>query len=425
MRIFTASWFFPPATSAEGLVTYKLLKHSAYTYDVCCSRSKLWGHAKESDLKAENIHVYPVDTDQIDVWVKACIRLFRKLDRTCHYDCVMTRSMPPESILAGLAIKKIRPGIRWIASMADPVFRNPYELETYIYEDVLLKKLHVNQFLIRHPKAIRHLPVFLPANKYKLLRNLYELEQEALRHADLIVLPSEKQKDYLMEMKQNRRYKNKCQVVPHSFDSSLYPKRKERSKERVCITYVGYLDRKRMPTEFLQALAHLKKIHPSAAKKLLVQFVGNIDSAVKDAANAFFLDDIVKIQEPVSYLESLKWMKEADYLLHIDAWFSFLKEGSIFCASKLIDYLGSQNQVLALTDQSSEAARIVTESGGVLLERGNVLQISETLKELVDDGSAAHQSMAEEAAKNKRLLKYSSAQTARYFDRLLKERLKG
>ena len=395
MRIFTASWFFPPATSAEGLVTYKLLKHSAYTYDVCCSRSKLWGYAKESDLKAENIHVYPVDTDQIDVWVKACIRLFRKLDRTCHYDCVMTRSMPPESILVGLAVKKIRPGI------------------------------HVNQFFIRHPKAIRNLPVFLPANKYKLLRNLHKLEQAALRHADLLVLPSEKQKDYLMEMKQNRRYKNKCQVVPHSFDSSLYPKRKERSKERVCITYVGYLDRKRMPTEFLQALAHLKKIHPSAAKKLLVQFVGNIDSAVKDAANAFFLDDIVKIQEPVSYLESLKWMKEADYLLHIDAWFSFLKEGSIFCASKLIDYLGSQNQVLALTDQSSEAARIVTESGGVLLERGNVLQISETLKELVDDGSAAHQSMAEEAAKNKRLLKYSSAQTARYFDRLLKERLKG
>ncbi len=413
MRIFTASWFFPPATSAEGLAAYKLLKHSSYTYDVCCSRSRLWGYAQESDLKAENIHVYPVDTDQIDVWVRACIRLFQKLGQTRHYDYVMTRSMPPESILVGIAAKKMRPDIRWIASMGDPVFRNPYEMEAYVYEDPLLKKLHVNQFFVKHLKAAGYLLGCLPVKKYRLLRQLYDLEQAALRQAELLVVPSRRQRDYLLEMKQNRKYKQKCKVVPHSYDDSLYPGQKKRCEGRVCITYVGYLDRKRMPVEFLQALAHLKKIHPSAAGRLFVQFVGNLDAGLRDAVNAFFLDGIVKLREPVSYLESLKLMKDADYLLHIDAAFSFVKGGSIFFASKLADYLGSQNKVLALTEKGSEAARIVLQNGGVLLERGNVLGISETLMELVDH-------RMEHAV---RPLQYSSAQTAQYFDRLLKDGL--
>lgn len=432
MRIFTASWFFPPATSAEGLVAFKLLKYSSHTYDVCCSDSRLWGYAQESDLKAGNIHVYPVNTDQVGVWVKACIRLFQRLDRKYHYACLMTRSMPPESILVGMAVKKIHPGIRWIASMADPVFRNPYELEAYVWEAPLLKRLHLDRFFISHPKAIRYILGCFPVKKYQLLRQLYDLEQAALSQADLLVMPSQKQTEYLMELKQNRKYRKKCCIVPHSYDSSLYPEHKETVTESIVVTYIGYLDRKRMPTEFLQALAHLKKMNPSVVEKLCVKFIGNIDDGVMDAANAFFLDRMVQVYGPVSYPESLKLMKDADYLLHIDAGFSFLKGGSIFCASKLIDYLGSNNKVLALTDPDSEAARIVLENGGVLLERGNVLQISEVLKELLtlrwkaakkrEGQKPTETGPAEEGAAAGCVSKYSSASIAAYLDRLLNDR---
>ena len=44
MNIFVASWFFPPATSSEGIVTYKLLRNSQHQYDVCSSTSRQWGY---------------------------------------------------------------------------------------------------------------------------------------------------------------------------------------------------------------------------------------------------------------------------------------------------------------------------------------------------------------------------------------------
>ena len=38
-RILVISWFFPPVNSSEGLVTYKLLNNSKFTYDVYTQNS--------------------------------------------------------------------------------------------------------------------------------------------------------------------------------------------------------------------------------------------------------------------------------------------------------------------------------------------------------------------------------------------------
>ena len=68
MKGFVASWFFHPSTSAEGLVTFKLLKASKYNYDVCSSLSNQWSYKIESQLVSENINNIAIDTDDLDVW---------------------------------------------------------------------------------------------------------------------------------------------------------------------------------------------------------------------------------------------------------------------------------------------------------------------------------------------------------------------
>ena len=69
MRFFVASWFFPPSTSSEGIVTYKLFRNSQHEYDVCSSQSTLWSYQHKLEISANNIKVFPVDTNELETWV--------------------------------------------------------------------------------------------------------------------------------------------------------------------------------------------------------------------------------------------------------------------------------------------------------------------------------------------------------------------
>ena len=411
MRIFVASWFFPPNTSAEGIVTYKLLKYSEHEYDVCCSKSKYWSYENESNLFADNIHTYPVETNNINEWVDQCVEIFKQVNARYHYNYFMTRSMPPESLLVGERIKKLVPSIKWIASFGDPIYRNPYELEVYINEDPYLKKLRLNNFFINHPKVFNYTLGNLPIKKFRLLKNLYSMEAMAMKNASMIIVPSKSQLKYLMCMNQYKRYSEKCFVVPHSYDPKMFEFTDNTINDKTSITYIGYLDEKRMPIELFQALLRLKNEDNSTIDKLKIKFVGNIDYRLRDMLNAFFLGDVVEVEESVSYEESLRIMKQSDYLLHIDAHFDFLKDGSIFFASKIADYIGSGKKILALTDENSEAAAIINEVGGVVWERDSVEKIAHDLKTLLSGGWKKQENSDQYSAKN----------VARYFDQILQE----
>ena len=115
MRVFVASWFFPPSTSSEGIVAYKLLKNSTHEYEVCSAVSDQWGYNKQ----------FLVETDSINEWVEEAIFIFEREHERKPYDAIMTRSMPPESIDVAKAIKEKHPDLPWIASLGDPISRVP------------------------------------------------------------------------------------------------------------------------------------------------------------------------------------------------------------------------------------------------------------------------------------------------------------
>lgn len=417
MRIFTVSWFFPPNTSAEGLVAFKLMKYSKHVYDVCCCTDKTWGYVNESELTAPNINIYPVETDDMDEWIRQCVGIFLKLHQKYHYPYVMTRSMPPESILAGRQILKAAPRIRWIAGFGDPVFRNPYELSLCIQDDPCLKKLRLNNFCVKHAGILGLLCKILPVSGCRRFDSLHKMEAFAMKKADMILVPSHKQLEYLMLDRKYKKYSRKCYVIPHSYDPELYPDPElnpcvdVQEHGKIVITYIGSLDQKRMPYELFDALVRLKKEDSCLGQKLHIRFAGNIDSAAADMIRTMQLEDLVGIGKSVSYQESLKMMKQSDYLLHIDAYFDFLTDGSIFFASKIADYLGSGKTILALTDAGSEAAAVVGSNGGIVWEHGDVEQIVKDLKKILG-GSVPVVKAGRE---------YAAAYVARYFDKAVQE----
>ncbi|MFO7618481.1 MAG: glycosyltransferase, partial [Thermoplasmata archaeon] len=59
-------------------------------------------------------------------WVDDAVNTATELVSSEQIKTVMTRSMPASTHLIGLKLKEVHPGIRWIASMSDPISINPY-----------------------------------------------------------------------------------------------------------------------------------------------------------------------------------------------------------------------------------------------------------------------------------------------------------
>lgn len=397
MRGYVASWFFPPSTSSEGIVTYKLLRRSGHEYDVCCSMSDLWGYKSSIEIDADNIHVYPLKGDSIDNWVEYAIETFEKLHKQNPYDFLMTRSFPPESIQVGLKIKEKHPELKWICSMGDPIANNPYELIAYVDENVLLnetQKQEIRQALISGDyqkwEKQKHLSTI------QLLISLKKLEDAAIDGADLLVCPSERQIQHMMR---DRAKSKKTYVVPHTFEKDFYVSDAKPAEDgKIVLTYLGSTDARRTLKPLIRALKWIRDqeksedgLRPEAASyqnvidKLRFRLIGSHPRDVKDMVIDFYLDEQVEFVSDVSYLDSLRIMQESNWLIHTDAFFNDLYPGgSIFFAGKLADYLGAKRPILALIGSGTPADSIVKGSGGIAVYDYSPEKLATVLKDIAD-----------------------------------------
>ena len=387
MNIFVASWFFPPATSSEGIVTYKLLRNSRNHYDVFSSTSKQWGYKADMQQHNEpNITCYSIETDDIDAWVEGSIAKFEELYPQQKYPCIMTRSTPPESILIGLRIKEKYPDVQWIASLADPVANNPYELKAYVDECSTLNDRQKDQ--LKAALLSSREEDLIPWEKrpepgVQLLCKLKRWENEVIKKADLIISPSATQLRYMI---QQRTWGPKYFALPHCFDASFYPKQEEtrESGSKVVFSFIGYSDSIRSVEPFIRAVRLLKENSSPYLKKLDMRFIGNYPRSIQDLVLNYFLDDVIHFQRGVDYYHSLQLMQESDWLLHVDAFFPQIETGgSVFFAGKLADYMGADRPIFALTGVNSPAYNLVQKAGGVCVVPEKTVEIANKFEEIL------------------------------------------
>ena len=367
MNIFVASWFFPPTTSSEGIVTYKLLRNSKNNYDVFCSTSRQWSYSSAMDMAEDDkIKVYSIETDEIEEWQKWAVDQFEKMYEERQYDCIMTRSTPPESIVIGRAIKKKHPEIKWIASLADPVANNPYELKAYIEDNPNLTNEKKAAFLdVLKGTDLEKIEEMEKRHEsgIKLMAKLKKWELAVLAEADLIISPSARQLRHMC----NGRWNNKFFPLPHSYDTTFYPEISNRNTNgKIKLRYIGYSDAMRSLKPIVIAANKMREENATALDKLEIEFIGNIPGEIRDMIMDFYLYDHIKCLPSVDYYDSLKLMEEADWLIHVDAFFPMIHPGgSIFFAGKLADYMGAGKPILALTGEGSPADEMIRHYGGV------------------------------------------------------------
>ena len=368
-KILVISWFYPPINSSEGLVTYKLLRNSKLQYDVCMQESNAsWSYGKNEKLpEASNVTRIPVAADDLEIWKEAAVEYFRKNKE--KYDIVMTRSMPPESHMIGLKIKEIKPEIIWIASFGDPIANNPFvlkDMNTLSPYSHKFRRTGIRELI--SPKRILKNALWKKRTNDSLepFRREQKLEEDILKQCDYVILNNKYQEAYMLGS-YDESIKSKALVLPHSYDSTLYPETTGETKvnKKIRMVYIGHLNDIRTPHLLFEAVNQLKEMKPDLDDRLEIQLYGNMS----DKEKVYLLDnellDVVQIKKPVDYRTSLAIMKESDWLIHIDANLSGVLDENIFFAAKLADYIGAGKPIFGITMFDGAGADVIRDVNGL------------------------------------------------------------
>ena len=371
-KIFVLSWFYPPINSSESFVTYKLLSHSGFEYDVWTregSDDSIWDRkVKDEELKSPNVKVI-TGSSNMGQWIEDAYNYF--VQHKNEYSAVMTRSMPPEAHLVGERIKKNFADIKWVASYGDPLVgtpylnvgknRNPYLLRKYIEEESP-SKLRTIRIALSPMRNAQKMIWNKLQKKLGASTNYTKINDVTLKGADVVIVNNQYQLKHIF----SGRYKeliNKGLIIPHSFDSTMYDNVKKGKNQKIIFSYTGHLDDIRNARVLLQALNDLLHRDKDLSDKIEVNFYGHLSDKDKLYIVDNGLTDIVRLRGDISYIKSLKIMKESNWLLLFDANFSEEMDENIYLPAKLIDYIGASTSILAITQAVGASADIVRQVG--------------------------------------------------------------
>lgn len=405
-KILVITWFYPPVNSSEGIVTYKLLNNSKYEYDVFTqNNSALWSYSNTDHLEdREGINCIFANANNLKEWKKEAINYFK--NNKDKYDIVMTRSMPPESHEIGFKIKKIKPEIKWIASFGDPIANNPYVLlnkdNPYSVDKTSSLRTIMNPFRVLKSMIF---------NCKRLLKKILldsNIEKKTINKCNLIIFNSEEQRDYMLKNKNKNNI-----ILYHSYEEKLFPSKVEKNNDKIRMAYIGHLDKIRTPRLLFEAIKELNEENDNLSERLEIEFYGNLykDDKVFIFDNELY--NIIKYKKQITYLESLKKMKEVDYLIHIDANLGTVLDKNIFFAAKLADYIGSGTPIISITMLEGASANILRDVNGLILTY-SVSDIKNYLRKIIYDNYKFE--MDVDASK-----KYNAKKIAKQFDAIISE----
>lgn len=213
----------------------------------------------------------------------------------------------------------------------------------------------------------------------RVFRRHLALEEGVMTEADAVYFTSPEIRHLVMG-KYPQSIRQKAGVLPHSFVPQWYQGREGsdlRAGGKIRIVQTGHFYGPRTPLPLLEALALLRNdLNPADCFEFV--FYGGMQEEHRRSIETFGLADVVKLQGTVPYLESLGAMKDADYLLLIDAPLSSPGE-SVYLPSKLVDYLGSHKPIVGMTPLQGASARVLRETGNRVCDIADIPAIADTL----------------------------------------------
>ena len=283
-----------------------------------------------------------------DIYILWQIRAFTKIVKRWkneHFDCILTFACPLSSSILGLWLKKYFK-TKWVAFFSDPWTDNPH----FNYTGVIQK---IN----------------------------YYFEKKVFKAADTLVYASPE-----MQIAYMNKYpwiKNKSAFVEHSYDPLFYKNVKKEKNTKLILRYIGTFYGRRTAQPLLIAIKNLYDKKLLNSNNFEFDIIGGMSpeykKQYKNLLQHYNLDNVIRLFEPVTYLESLSLMQQADIMVLIDAQI----DGSVFLPSKLIDYIGADKPIIGITPRNGASARVIKKVGGWLTEPGDSEGIENILQQVL------------------------------------------
>ncbi|MBU0660579.1 hypothetical protein KKG22_00185 [Patescibacteria group bacterium] len=360
MNLLCLSFWTPPVVRPQSILIGKMIPEwirqgntpVLVTYDICGD----W------DIDAPT---YKIPVFYVPKMLKR-IPYIQKILRKKYYENIVNQikplikehnislifsfANPQESNVIGAMLKE-QTGVPFVSYFSDPWYDNPYKRTCSFKNKDILKK-----------------------------------EQFVISQSDRVLFTNNTAKDLVMK-KYSVELQEKSKVIPHCYDDALYISSKKNNKcKKIIFSHIGAFYKQRNPKFFLEALSELFKSLPEVKKLVRVDFVGGSSKytnfslkQLEQLIDNFDLRDNINILPSVSYKESLRYMSDSDMLVVIDAPFKH----SPFLPSKLIDYIGSKKEIIAITPNDSPTANCVQELGYSSFDYNQLNQLVSYLKNRV------------------------------------------
>lgn len=262
------------------------------------------------------------------------------------YKEIYSRAMWPASHFAAALIKVKYPQVKWIAEFSDPLLMDVTANKRY-------ESLSV-EWLKRHGLVLDE---FSDLND-----NLfYWCEKLAYELSDEIVFTNENQQEYMIFYADTAQsiIENKSKIQPQPTLSKTYYNlsASELNKEdgNVHIGYFGSFYVNRGFDTFFDAWLNLSA---AIRSKVRLHIYTQQDEDIVLGKAPADLREYIIISSYVEYFDFLSLSKQFDVLLVMDAKTEGIKQNNPYLPSKVSDYLGSENTILALVEKGSPMSKL-------------------------------------------------------------------
>lgn len=245
---------------------------------------------------------------------------FRKAKKLCiqhNIKAIFSFSNPQESNVLGAMLSK-ELNLPFISHFSDPYLSNAYK-----------------------------------SHNLRALKFITKEEALIISRSTSVIVTNQNAKELISTPYKTQQAKFK--VVEHCFEPALYPEI-DPQNEKFTISHIGAFYKQRSPEPFFEILKIFLTLRPDLTKRINIKFIGGAnpyagytENELKKLIEFHHLEDLITLMSPITFEESLKEMKKSDCLLAIDANTS----PSPFLPSKLVDYLGAQRAILAITPSDS------------------------------------------------------------------------
>jgi glycosyltransferase involved in cell wall biosynthesis len=293
---------------------------------------------------------------------------------------ILITTGPPHSIhVIGLRLKKKLPTLRWVAD-----FRDPWS------EWDLLDALQIS-----HWARARH----------------QRLERQVLRLADRVITIAPFHQQRFQELGGRA-----VDLITNGFDPDDFKSITRKRTSRFTIRHVGMVDELRDPRPFLTAVKQLMVEAPDFESDVLIEFVGNVNSAFKlEVQQDARLREVVQFRDAIPHQQLLQTYGETDLQLLVLA-HTALAPGNL--PGKFFEYLASGNPILAIGPTQGDAQQVLADTNsGRIFERTDVAGIQSAI------AAYYQQWQTGDIAVDRQANKYARPELARQLDTLLQSLL--